>query len=105
MIDNGGELFGDQHGAADGFAELKRFDANGDGAIDSQDPVFGSLLLLDARGGTKSLADAGITRINLDTQTRVDLPLDGGRLVATAAFDRADGSQGTVGEALCDVHA
>ena len=29
-IDDGRELFGDQHGAANGFAELARFDDNGD---------------------------------------------------------------------------
>jgi hypothetical protein len=33
------------------------------------------------------------------------VPLAGGRLVAAGSFDRADGSQGAVGEALCDIHA
>lgn len=104
-IDDGRELFGDQHGAADGFAELGRFDGNADRRIDARDPVFGSLLLLDARGGTRGLADAGITTILLDAVTRVDLPLFGGRMVATGSFERADGGQGTVGEALFDIRA
>ena len=102
-IDNGRELFGDQHGAADGFAELARFDDNGDGTIDGRDRVFGSLLLLDSRGTTRTLADAGITAIRLGALTRVDLPLAGGHLVAIGSFERADGGHGTVGEALCDV--
>lgn len=42
-IDNGKELFGDQNGAADGFAELARFDSNRDGVMDSQDEVWRDL--------------------------------------------------------------
>jgi hypothetical protein len=41
-IDNGLELFGAQNG--DGFAQLARHDADGNGFIDAADPVFGQLL-------------------------------------------------------------
>ncbi len=34
-IDDGRELFGDQNGAANGFAELGKYDDNGDGRIDA----------------------------------------------------------------------
>ncbi|MEQ9566267.1 MAG: hypothetical protein RLN85_10730, partial [Pseudomonadales bacterium] len=43
-INDGRELFGDQHGAKDGFAELAKFDDNLDGLIDKQDGVFTSLV-------------------------------------------------------------
>ncbi|MEO4049038.1 hypothetical protein AAFN46_18375 [Pseudomonas sp. CAU 1711] len=68
-IDDGRELFGDQHGAANGFAELAKFDDNGDGRIDARDAVFGRLRLLrfDAGGRqqTQSLAEAGVAAIEL----------------------------------------
>ena len=44
-IDGGQELFGDQNGAIDGFAELARFDENQDGSIDAQDKIFSQLQL------------------------------------------------------------
>jgi hypothetical protein len=46
VIDDGGELFGIQHGAANGFEELKKFDDNRDGAVDGQDSVFSRLRAL-----------------------------------------------------------
>jgi hypothetical protein len=65
QIDSGLELFGDQHGAVDGFAELARFDANADGRIDVNDPIFGQLQLLYGDGHLGSLAEAGIASIHL----------------------------------------
>lgn len=44
-IDDGTELFGDQNGAENGFEELKKYDSNNDGVIDSNDPVFERLRL------------------------------------------------------------
>ncbi|SDT93705.1 hypothetical protein [Halopseudomonas salegens] len=69
-IDDGRELFGDQHGAAHGFAELARLDDNGDGRIDQQDQVFEQLQLLrfriDGSQQLGSLRDAGIHSVSLD---------------------------------------
>jgi len=65
-IDDGRELFGEQNGAADGFAELGRFDEDGNGVVDGRDPVFNSLILLHADGGMTRLRDEGITGIRLD---------------------------------------
>lgn len=72
-IDDGTELFGDQHGAAHGFEELRRFDSNGDGAIDARDAVYDRLRLLgdfdgDGDDEQRGLADAGVTRIDLASQ-------------------------------------
>jgi len=64
-IDSGLELFGDQHGAAQGYEELAKFDGNTDGQINQEDPVFGRLQLLYGDGTTQPLADAGIQSISL----------------------------------------
>jgi hypothetical protein len=68
-IDDGRELFGDQHGAANGFAELARFDDNGDGRIDAADAVFDKLRLLrfDSQGRQhlQTLGEAGVSAIDL----------------------------------------
>lgn len=67
-IDSGKELFGDQHGAANGFEELAKFDGNLDGRIDGADPVYSRLQLLRADGSTQSLAEAGIQGLTLAHQ-------------------------------------
>ncbi len=105
IINDGTELFGDQNGAKDGFAELARYDGNGDGRIDSNDEVFSSLVMLRADGSTTNLADAGITAIDLTFITPLDQKLVGGVLAASAGFERDDGSTGTVGEVFFDVRA
>ena len=104
-IDDGRELFGDQNGAADGFGELARFDANGDGGIDAADPVFAKLKLLFADGRQEALADHGIVRLRLGAVVPLGIDVAGGRLVAAGGFDRADGSAGLVTEALLDMTA
>ncbi|MEE3044169.1 MAG: hypothetical protein VX620_02860 [Pseudomonadota bacterium] len=104
-INDGRELFGDQHGAKDGFAELSKFDDNLDGLIDQQDGVFSSLVLLRTDGSQQGLADAGIKSISLAMVTPIDKRLIGGDLVAQSQFERDDGSTGQVGEVFFDVKA
>ena len=104
-INDGRELFGDQHGAKDGFAELSKFDDNLDGLIDQQDGVFSSLVLLRADGSQQGLADAGIKSISLAMVTPIDKRLIGGDLVAQSQFERDDGSTGHIGEVFFDVKA
>jgi hypothetical protein len=73
VIDNGKELFGDQNGAKDGFAELAKYDENADGIIDSRDGIFDGLKLLrfvkNSAGGYEqkitTLKSSGITAIDL----------------------------------------
>lgn len=65
VIDSGAELFGDQHGALDGFEELAKFDLNQDGRIDPKDHVYTALELLFGDGRTQSLPDSGITALSL----------------------------------------
>lgn len=104
-INDGTELFGDQNGAKDGFAELAKYDDNHDGQIDENDAVFSSLVLLRADGSQTDLASEGIKSISLTMITPLDERLIGGDLVAKSGFTRADGSHGIVGEVLFDVRA
>jgi len=78
-IDSGRELFGSEtllpNGikAVNGFKALKAFDANGDGVIDANDPVFAQLrvwLDADTNGRTAdgellTLEEAGVRSINV----------------------------------------
>jgi hypothetical protein len=91
-IDDGGELFGDQHGAMDGFEELRKFDGNADGLIDSQDGVFDSLQLLYGDGRTGSLAEARIASIGLDAQAEPRTTAQGDDILRQATTLREDGS-------------
>jgi hypothetical protein len=104
-INDGTELFGDQNGAKDGFAELAKYDDNQDGVIDESDAVFSSLVLLRADGSQTDLASEGIKSISLTMITPLDERLVGGDLVAKSGFTRDDGSRGMVGEVLFDVQA
>jgi hypothetical protein len=106
-IDDGSELFGEQNGATDGFAELARFDQDGSGTIDAKDAVFNSLILLHADGGMSRLRDEGITGIRLDIAVGLDAPeeqrLAGGVIASQSEFTRTDGRRGTVADVLFDV--
>jgi hypothetical protein len=107
-IDSGRELFGDQHGAAHGFAELAKYDQNLDGMIDVQDAIFEQLLLfgdLDADGDVRphefvSLRRAGISAIDL-RYDEVARQLSGGNRVAQSSrFIRNDGSTGEAADVV-----
>jgi hypothetical protein len=108
QIDDGGELFGDQHGARNGFEELARFDDNREGFIDKNDSVFKRLRLLYDRNGDNqvgrsewsSLTDQGIEAIDLRYQqgNRVD-DTRGNSLAERSAYIRSNGQRGQVFDA------
>lgn len=91
-IDDGRELFGDQHGAADGFAELARFDQNRDQRIDARDESFGALRLLYGDGTLQSLAGAGISALALNADATTARTTGGDEVFKRAAVEREDGS-------------
>lgn len=107
QIDSGKELFGDQNGAADGFSELAQLDANGDGRVDSEDPIFNRLLAFEDRnrngrsepGELKPLIDVGVKSLNLDA-TESSEKSNGNSVVADSTFERTDGTTGRLGELL-----
>ena len=103
-IDNGRELFGDQHGAANGFAELGKFDDNQDGRIDAADAIYDQLLLLrfDAQGrqSTQSLSQAGVSTIYLEARD-VKIALGAyDEIAQLGRFEFADGRSGQAADLL-----
>lgn len=106
-IDNGSELFGDQNGAADGFAELAKYDSNGDKKISFLDPVFKALKLYrDLNGDGKmssnefsSLNELGIKALNLNFN-RDSRDINGNSLILNGSFEREDGSTGQLADVL-----
>ncbi len=103
-IDDGRELFGDQNGAANGFAELSRYDDNHDGLIDKLDAVFSrlSLLRFDSQGRQQqqSLSAAGVSAIQLHAQT-VNLALGAyDEIAQLGQFEFSDGRTGQAADLL-----
>lgn len=100
QIDNGRELFGDQtmlsngKKASDGYAALADLDSNKDGHVDALDARFQDLRVwrdLDQDGQSEdgelqSLAQVGITRIDLNKQAATQTLADGTRLDGLATF-------------------
>jgi hypothetical protein len=107
QVDGGNELFGDQHGASDGFAELAKYDMNGDGLIDKYDPIFDKLLLfqdlnLDGQSSDDELStlqDHGIESISVRSNP-IEEYINAHRLIAESSFTRSDGSTGRVADAV-----
>lgn len=106
-IDSGRELFGDQDGAANGYEELRKLDANGDGVIDALDPVFDALLLfkdngngLTEPGELITLREAGIAEISLRYRNVDEAASGGNRMAQLATYRSADGSAGRAGDAI-----
>ena len=107
VINDGRELFGEQHGARNGFEELKRFDDNGDGVIDKNDAVFNELRLfrdngngITEAGELISLAEAGIVAIDLGYRETDERAAGGNRIAQIASFLRSNGSRGQAADAL-----
>jgi hypothetical protein len=108
QIDDGRELFGDQHGARNGFEELARFDDNRDGLIDSNDSVFDRLRLLYDRDGDgqvgrnewSTLAEQGIEAIHLRYQTEGRVADGRGNALAErSSYTRSNGQVGQIFDA------
>lgn len=80
-------------------------DANADARIDGNDAAFGQLRLwFDTNGNGSvnpgelmSLADAGVSAINLSTQGR-NVLMNGNSVIGSATFEYASGRTGTVYE-------
>jgi hypothetical protein len=111
-ITSGRELFGDQHGAVNGFAELAKFDGNGDDRIDASDDVFESLRVwrdrdrdgISTAGELATLAQLGIESIGLRYhETAQDV--NGSTLAQKGAYRRADGSIGEASDVLLSYRA
>jgi len=106
-IDNGKELFGDQHGAKDGFAELSKFDGDGNGVIDSNDAIYFKLQVWQdlnqdgnsSRNELNSLKDMGIDSIDLKNRKVINSHINGNILTDFSTYSR-NGVRGNVGDAI-----
>jgi len=97
VIDNGGELFGTQHGAKNGFEELKKFDDNHDGVINEQDVVFSQLRGLRRRVDNLelvSLSQLGVQELFTTYQERRETLVTGDEILQNGAFRYRDGALG-----------
>lgn len=106
-IEGGTELFGDQRGAAHGFAELANLDDNQDGVVDSRDPGYHNLRLLtiDMNGdqSLRGLAEVGISALYLSYQSPGAALANGDVVAQQGTFERADGSTGEMSDVLLSV--
>jgi hypothetical protein len=104
LIDNGGELFGDQHGDDNGYLALARFDDNHDGVINRDDAIFQQLRLFTMNSeGTQqlhTLEESGIVSLSL-SHRQSDIALNQYDTIAQlSSFERVDGSNGASGDLL-----
>ncbi len=111
IIENGGELFGDQtilqngQKATDGFEALAQWDGNADGKIDIDDAVWSQLKIwqdLDGDGYSSpdelfSLDEAGVKAINLNHTDTSTPDGNGNTLIQQGTFVRSDDTTGNVG--------
>ncbi len=102
IINDGRELFGP--GSGDGFAELRRYDADGNHWLDENDPVFSRLQIM-VGGGTRqqyfSLEEKGVGAICLEAAAtpfayKNDRNQLLGQLRSTGIFLREDGTAGSI---------
>jgi len=112
LIESGLELFGDQKGAANGFAELAKFDDNRDSRISDADSIFHKLLVYRElnRDGVGSgselgrLKDLGITAISL-TYQNVELRSAENRITQISRYQKQNGESMQVGDAWMNYRA
>jgi hypothetical protein len=110
-IDTGAELFGvdtvlaNGQKATNGFAALADLDSNHDGLFSSLDGQYANVRLwrdlnqdgISQTGELSTLANAGITSINL-TSTATNIALAGGNVqTAAGTYTKANGQTGSVG--------
>lgn len=107
IIDNGKELFGDQNGSKDGFAELAKYDANKDGKISFLDPIYKALKLyqdINADGKIeknelKSLDEMGIKSLSLNF-VKNSAKLNGNSMLLSGSFEKNDGTIGHLADVM-----
>ena len=104
VINDGGEVFGDNYvksngnKASSGFDALADLDSNGDGVISAEDSEFSNIKILKGDGTLISLEEAGITSINLSSESVGSADENGNTLVSQGTSVRNDGSVGNLGD-------
>ncbi|MEM6899200.1 MAG: calcium-binding protein [Pseudomonadota bacterium] len=109
FIDDKSELFGNNAGFADGFADLAALDSNIDGVIDANDTLYHELLIwndnnadgISAPSELRDLPGAGISSINLNAYT-VSNVIAGNTVILASSFANQDGQVGQIFDVLFD---
>ena len=103
VLDDGGELFGDQNGSENGFIELGKFDSNNDGKIDAKDVVFSELRIAtastDGNISLHSLSEYGIQSLDLNYRAAQQTLTGGSYLSGVGSYTTADGSKNLMADA------
>ncbi len=103
IIDDGGEIFGDNYiksngnKAANGFEALTDLDSNKDGIINSSDKEFDKIKVLKGDGTLVSLTELGIVSISLNKTTVNEADENGNVLVYKGTYTKEDGTTGSLG--------
>jgi len=103
FIDNGSELFGDQTGHENGFANLGSYDENFDGRIDANDQIFNSLLmmrLVDNKQFINKLSETDVQSINLGYKNTSSATSAGDSIVQISDYQNSSGQTGRVADLL-----
>jgi hypothetical protein len=116
FLDKGSELFGDftplKNGllAVNGFQALAQFDANGDGKIDPEDPIWSELRAWqhdpeatdisdpDISGVFRTLPELGIKAVYLDSTPANETDASGNTALRAGHFEWEDGAIGMISE-------
>jgi hypothetical protein len=107
-IDNSRELFGDPHGASNGFAERSKYDDDNDGRGDLHDSVFAhlSLMRFDQHGQqhSQNLNAADVSAIDLHAQNIKQALGTYDEIAQFRHFQFSDGRSGQAADLLLASH-
>ena len=104
IIDNGGELFGDQFVLSDGtkatsgFDALASLDSNEDLVIDSGDEMSNQIKILKGDGTLLTLAEAGIASISLTYSNSTKTDINGNRQLRIGSYTTTEGKNFTIAD-------
>ncbi|KKP38404.1 MAG: hypothetical protein UR30_C0019G0019, partial [Candidatus Peregrinibacteria bacterium GW2011_GWC2_33_13] len=104
IIDDGGELFGDQTLLADqtlatsGYEALAELDSNSDGVIDVNDTEFANLKVLKGDGTLLTLEEAGIKSLDLTYTVDNTTDTEGNTKLAIGSYTKTDDTTSEMSE-------
>jgi hypothetical protein len=104
VLENGTQLFSTSMSLANGslaetsWQALAQFDINNSGIINSVDPIFNDLFIQTGAGQVYSLAELGISSINLNNSAVNTVDNQGNTELSAGSFTYANGVQGAVAD-------
>jgi len=104
VINDGGEIFGDNYvlsnnqTATTGFQALADLDSNSDGVINSSDTNFSNIKVLKGDGTLETLAEAGIASINLNYSNTNAADASGNTQLRLGSYTKTDSTTAAIGD-------